>query len=94
MTIENNKTCFFNNLKNNKKLCYDKNLYNQKLKFNNMQWCKIDKIYSAVDILFIMHNDKILNRIKLGKNVKAIFDPYSFIKSKNIRKEIRYFNLW
>ena len=83
----------FNNLKNNKKLCYDKNLYNQKLKFNNMQWSKIDKIYSVADILFIMHNDRILNRIKLGKNVKAIFDPYSFIKSKKIRKEIRYFNL-
>ena len=40
---------------------------------------KLKKI--SYDILFIMHNDSILNRIKIGKNVKVIFDPYSFMMS-------------
>ena len=82
-------------LKNFNLFCFDKILINNKSELINIKWLNLQKILKECDILFVMHNEKKINKIlsnfNLIKNNKIIIDPYKYI-DKNIAKNLKFYD--
>jgi len=78
---------------NNLIFCYDKNLYGTKVDNYDIKWANINELINKTNIIFIMHDYKIINKLQYKNNTNLIFDPYSFLNKKKIDKKIVYLNL-